>query len=129
MANSEEHARRWVSFLAKRPEIRNAGLLLEHFQRGQITRLCDCGCQSFELHTAVTDGLEPLVASATHAGCVFSMAFHTEEAQKTVEFGIFVDPAGYLQGIDVDYCANSFPMPESPTLLEPPFHVHGPIAA
>src|SRR5262245_29753208 len=132
MGNSEEYARRWVGFLAVRPEIRNAHLLLEHFERGQITRLCDCGCQSFELRTSNVDGLEPLVPASGRGGCVLSMAFYTDEQKeprRTVEFGIFVDAAGYLQGIDVDHCANSYPMPESPILLEPPFHVHGLIAA
>ncbi len=129
MANTEEHARRWIGFLAARPEIRNASLLLEHFLRGHITRLCDCGCQSFELRTSDTAGLKPLVPPTGGGGCVFTMAFYTQEPQKTIEFGVFVDAAGYLQGIDVDYCANSFPMPESPTLAEPPFHVHGLVAA
>ena len=128
MTNTEEHALRWVGFLAARPEIRNAGLLLEHFRHGQISRLCDCGCQSFELRTSETAGLDPLVPASARGGCVFTMAFYTQEPQKTVEFGVFVDAAGYLQGIDVDYYANSSPMPESLTLLEPPFHVHGVIA-
>lgn len=56
---------------------------------------------------------------------MFQLEFNTKEWGKTVGFTLFVDKDGYLAGLDVDCCGNSFSMPENPTLSEPPFHVHG----
>ena len=38
------------------------------------------------------------------------------------------DANGNLSGLDVDCCGNTYPMPESPSLVEPPYHVHGVLA-
>src|ERR1700730_6559668 len=47
--NSPEVARRWTSFLASRKEISKAERLLEHFNAGTITRVCSCGCNSYNV--------------------------------------------------------------------------------
>jgi hypothetical protein len=132
MGNGIEKARHWTQFLASRPYLPTGNVLLAHFNAGSITRFCDCGCNSFELNVPENSNLEPLYPSAKRGGCVLSLAFHvdgTTDGTNTLEIHVHVDACGYLSGLDVDYCANSAPMPEALSVLEPPFHVRGALAA
>jgi len=49
MANTEQKAAAWVEFLAKNPAVPFRDQLQQHLSAGHITRLCDCGCNPFEL--------------------------------------------------------------------------------
>lgn len=125
MSNAHSLARRWTELIAKRPEFSCGELLLRQFSAGAITRLCDCGCNSYDIAVPRDKDLPPLVEAGERGGFVFQLEFNTNEPGKTVGFTLFVDKDGYLAVLDVDCCGNSFPMPENPTLSEPPFHVHG----
>ncbi len=128
MKNDSASAERWTRFVASRPYVPKADLILAHFLAGKITSLCDCGCNSYELAVPADGALQPLVGEPGRGGCVLSCAFYTSEHEaprRTVEINVHVDAAGLLAGLDVDYCANSFPMPDDPSLVEPPFHIHG----
>jgi len=128
MANASATAEKWTRFLASRPYVPKAPLILTHFAHGRITRLCDCGCNSYELAVSSDAHLQPLVQPSTRGGCALALAFYTSEEadpRRTVEINVHVDAHGFLAGLDVDYCANSATMPEDPQLLEPPFHLHG----
>jgi hypothetical protein len=126
--NSEAVARRWTEFVAARPEFKPGRTLVEHFDAGRITRLCDCGCNSYELKVPPTAKVVKLAPPSERGGMAFQLEFNTAEAGKTVGFTVFVDAEGYLSGLDVDYCGNSYPMPEAPALVEPPFHQYGALA-
>lgn len=127
--NDVATARHWTEFLAKRIEVAGGDRLLQQFAAGTITRLCDCGCSSYDLKVSSEAGLEPLLATNGHrGGCVLSLAFHLTDRAGTVEFDVFVDSDGYLAGVDVACNSNSAPVPPDPHLMEPPFHVHGPLA-
>jgi len=128
MTNTPAIARSWTEFVASRPELLCGDLLLRQFSSGEVTRLCDCGCNSYEFQLSPTANVSPLVPPSERGGCVFELEFQTEESGKTIGFFVFVDGAGNLTGIDVDYCGNSFPMPSAPKLFEPPFHVRGVLA-
>jgi hypothetical protein len=125
MSNSLSLARSWTEFIAARPEFLCAELLLRQFSAGEVTRLCDCGCNSYDIAVPRDKDFPPLVAAGERGGSVFQLEFNTNKLGKTVGFTLFVDKDGYLAGLDVDYCGNSFRMPENLTLSEPPFHVHG----
>lgn len=125
MSNSLSLARSWTEFIAARPEFPCGELLLRQFSVGKITRLCECGCNSYDIALPQDKDFPPLVAAGERGGFVFQLEFNTNEWGKTVGFTLFADKDGYLAGLDVDYCGNSFPMPENPTLSEPPFHVYG----
>ncbi len=127
--NDATVARHWTEFLAKRSEIVGGERLLQQFAAGTITRLCDCGCSSYDLKVSREAGLQPLLPAKGHrGGCVLSMAFNLTDWPGTVEFDVFVDSDGFLAGVDVACNANSAPVPPAPRLVEPPFHVHGPLA-
>jgi hypothetical protein len=126
--NSEALARRWTEFIAARPEFKPGRLLVEHFESGSITRLCDCGCNSYELKVSPTAKVAKLAPPSERGGMAFQLEFNTPEPGKTVEFTVFVDSGGFLSGLDVDYCGNSYPMPDEPEFVEPPFHQYGALA-
>jgi hypothetical protein len=129
MNNSAVLALKWTEFVASRPEFQRGDLLLRQFSSGQITRLCDCGCNSYDITVRRSSDLLPLTPPSEKGGCAFELEFNTDEWGKTVSFTLFVDKEGYLAGIDVDYCGNSFAMPEHPRLSEPPFHIRGALAS
>jgi hypothetical protein len=124
--NSNVKASEWVAFVAARPEVPFGPRLLPSFNAGRITRLCDCGCNSFDIEVPDSADVDPIVESGLK-GYVFQLGFRTPEELRSVEFTVYADERGHLSGLDVDYCGNAYPMPEDPTLLEPPYHVYDPI--
>jgi len=128
MANTIDAAARWTCYLASRSYVPRAPLIQQHFASGTISRLCDCGCQSFDLTIPADATLEPLMPASERGGCALELCYYIGVPQDPHNFvcmRVFVDRRGYLAGIDVDYRANSAPMPEKVDLLEPPFHIHG----
>src|SRR5271168_1379514 len=128
MLNSRATAEKWTHFLASRPYVPKASLLLAHFGCGEITRICDCGCNSYDLAVPSGAALEPMMAAADHGGCALELAFYiadTNEPRRTIEINLYLDARGFFAGLDADYCGNSSPMPDAPVLIEPPFHLHG----
>jgi len=112
MANTEEKAAAWVEFLAKSPAVPFRDKLQQHFAASRITRLCDCGCNSFEVRIPPGINLEPLCAPSSTAGKFFEVAFESD-AEAELAFLFFADHRGYLTGIDVT-CggANHAPVPD-----------------
>ena len=122
MSNTPAVAAKWAEFMASRPEFPANEKLRAALRAGKITRLCPCGCNSFDLEVSEGAGVPPLTKPGS-SRAIFQIYFRTPEELRSVEFTVFVDKRGHLCGIDVDYCANAFPMPEDPDLVEPPFHV------
>ncbi|WP_332778287.1 hypothetical protein [Polaromonas sp.] len=122
MPNTFAHASKWTHFLASRAEFPAGERLLAAFHIGKVTRLCECGCNSFDIE--VPDGaVAPLAQPGDSGGSVFELEFRTTEEQGTLEFIVLVGSNGHLAGIEVDYCANSYPVPDEIILMEPPYHV------
>ena len=113
--------------MAAREEIAGSERLLKQFNAGTISRICDCGCNSYDIQVPKDSGLEPLLPPKGGGGCALSMAFNLRNRPGSIEFDVFVDAEGYLAGIDVSCSANSEPVPEEPQLAEPPYHVYGPL--
>jgi|ERR1700690_1047404 len=126
--NDAATARHWTEFLASRKEMAGSKQLLQHFTAGTITRICDCGCNSYDLKVPRDSGLLPLLPAKGRGGCVLSMAFKLGDRAGSVEIDVFLDAEGYLAGVDVAFNANSEPVPNNPQLVEPPYHVQGPLA-
>lgn len=111
MTNTESKAREWVAHLANHPDVPFGPLLRKHFKAARITRLCDCGCNSFDLEIPEETVLEPLTPPG-RAGMFFEIQFESNaEAELACLF--FVDTRGYLTGVDVT-CggANHAPVPD-----------------
>jgi hypothetical protein len=43
---------------------------------------------------------------------------------RSLEILLFADGHGYLSYVEIDYCGNSFPVPEIVEIEGPPYHVH-----
>jgi hypothetical protein len=112
MANTKQKAAAWVEFVAKNPAVPFRDQLPQHFSAGHITRLCDCGCNSFELEIPPGTELKPLCAPSSTRGKFFEVAFESD-AGAELAFLFFADQRGYLTGIDVT-CggANHAPVPD-----------------
>lgn len=126
--NDAATARHWTEFLASRKEMAGSERLLQHFQAGTITRLCDCGCSSCDIKVSKDSGVQPLLPAKGHrGGCALSMALTLRDRAGSAEFDVFLDAEGYLAGVDVACNSNSEPVPSNPQLVEPSYHVHGPL--
>ena len=122
MSNTLARASKWTHFLASRAEFPAGDRLLAAFHAGKVTRLCDCGCNSFDIE--IPEGaVTPLAQPGTSGGSILELEFKTSEEQRTLEVIVLVGANGHLAGIEVDYCANSYPVPDEPILVEPPYHV------
>ncbi len=99
MNNSKVKAHQWLEFLVNEPAVPFGSMLKEHFDAGKITRLCDCGCNSFDLEIPANVSLEP-IAEPGRPGKIFEIVYESN-AEAEVAFLIFVDDRGYLSSIDV----------------------------
>jgi hypothetical protein len=126
MANTSEIATRWLEFIASHPAFPAGDKLRAAFHAGKITRLCDCGCNAFEFSVPDEVNVLPLVKEGNY-GSICEMLFDAIDPQSQekgyIEFLVFTDQRGHFAGIDVDYCGNTYPVPESLIIQEPPFHV------
>ena len=104
MGNSEAKARAWLEHLANEAAVPFGAKLRAHFDAGRITRLCDCGCNSFDFEIPSGVVLEPIAAPG-RPGKVFEVVYESD-AETEVAFLIFVDARGYLSSIDVT-CGDS----------------------
>ena len=125
-ANTEEVAAKWTEFIAGRCEFPAGAKLRAAFQEGRITRLCDCGCNAFEFEVPEGTHVRPI---ATQGGyhAIFELSFEVTDIstseRRSLEFIMFADSRGHFAGIEVDYCANAFPVPEVLEIHEPPYYV------
>jgi hypothetical protein len=126
MGNTHDTAARWTEFVATHAAFPAGERLLQAFRAGTITRLCNCGCNSFDLE--VPDGAAPLLVEPGGSGSVFQMEFEVDEPgsgeRRSLEFIVFADRRGHFSGLEVDYCGNSSPVPDELVIHEPPYHVH-----
>ena len=115
MSNNEAKARAWLEFLAREPAVPFGPTLRAHFDAGRITRLCDCGCNSFDLEIPKGVALEPL-AEPGPSGRFFEVVYEAS-AEAEMAFLIFADARGYLSGLDVTYGdSNHAPLPDDTQL-------------
>lgn len=105
MANSHARSREWIDRLASHPAIPIGELIRQHVAAGRITRLCDCGCNSFDLEVPESATIarlaDPDPARKGHR-LVFEIVFDTgleDPAQLACLF--FADSRGYLCSVDI----------------------------
>ena len=65
-------------------------------------------------------GVEPLARSGGGYGSVYTADFRLRDG-RTLELILFADDAGNLAYIEVDCCANSYPVPEVIDADDQPF--------
>jgi hypothetical protein len=87
----------WLEFLANEPAVPFGSTLRTHFDVSTITRLCECGCNSFDEIPEAWSWIPPRRQGDQES----SSRSSTNRMRAEVAFLIFVDSRGYLAGIDV----------------------------
>jgi hypothetical protein len=127
MSNGPHKAAFWADFIPEHRGFPNPQRLRTHFERASFSDFCDCGCNSFKVHVPPEPALHPIAPPSNRGGAIFESDFYLDEPGRTLEIILFADARGYLNYVEVDCCANSYPVPEIIRVKEPPYHVH-PIA-
>lgn len=110
MPNTLSTAADWIESLSNRPELPFAHLLQAHFSQARITRLCDCGCNSFDCEILEPGELGPLFSSVGEVGS-FEAVFESDQ-HEPVDVVFYTDKQGCLSGLDVHLgLSNHTPMP------------------
>ena len=127
MSNGPHKAAFWAEFIPSRCHFPDPKLLRRHFQQASFTEFCDCGCNNFKVVIPPDAELPPLITpDETRRGHVafFESDFRFADSDRTLEIILFADSRGYLDYVEVDCCANSYPIPDVIRVEEPPYHVH-----
>src|SRR5438067_10019594 len=95
MSNGPHKAAFWAEFIPAHCQFPDPELLRHHFQHASFTDFCDCGCNNFAVVIPPGVELPPLTSPHTGPGHV-----------------AFFDTRGYLDYVEVDCCANSYPVPD-----------------
>jgi hypothetical protein len=112
MANTEETAANWVHIISARADLPFGDRFKKHFERSKLTRLCACGCNSFDCETPADQDLAPLfeiVGKPNSLEAVFE-----SDSIEPINIRIFANSHGMLSGIEVHFgLGNQAPMPEN----------------
>jgi len=122
MANTPQRAEWWKEFICTKCQFPAPEKLRAQFFAAELTEFCDCGCNSFKVQLPDGCDVAPIAAVGSY-GKVFEANFHLSEEEKTLEVFLFADEKGNLAYVEIDCCANSFPVPDSVSVIEPPFYV------
>jgi hypothetical protein len=127
MENGPERAEFWKAFILENSGYPATARLREQFENAEFTNFCDCGCNSFALKIAEGANVRPLLPATSKeipggSWSIFEVDFMLAD-DKTLEIIIFADANGNLAYVEVDCCANSYPVPTSFEIIQPPFHM------
>jgi hypothetical protein len=121
--NSEQTAKRWMTFLLGRSEYPGKNRLAAAFNRGHVGRICDCGCNSFDVEYSGSESVLPISTPGTR-GAVFQISFRDAHTSGELEIRVSSDTQGRFDGLDVEFKGNSHPVPDILELVDPPEYVH-----
>ncbi|MFK8068588.1 MAG: hypothetical protein AB8D52_10100 [Gammaproteobacteria bacterium] len=118
-----ERAEFWKEFICSKCQFPAPEKLRAQFENAELSEFCDCGCNSFEVKVTSGYPLEP-IATKNNDVLVFEANFLINNEDKTIEIMLFVNEEGNLEYVEIDCCANSFPVPEVITIKESPYHLY-----
>lgn len=96
--------------------------LAAQFAASTVTRICDCGCNSFDIEIRHVDNLRPLALPRKQGGMIFETDLALDDGRQ-LELLVFCDKDGNLAGVDIQCNGNSEPVPETPMFDAQSFHV------
>jgi hypothetical protein len=128
MANDLNQAAYWVTFILEHCPFPNRDALAAQFLNAEIVRLCECGCNTFGLSLAAPDKVPPIAIASS--GQPYRRVFEADfrdrrepEGWGSIEILFFADESGHLADVEIDYCGNGIPIPESLDLETTPYNV------
>lgn len=119
MANGPGRAEFWKDFVASRCDYPAADRLRAQLADAEFFDFCGCGCNSFAVKIKEAPPLVPAHGGPGHRA--FYAADFKIPNDRTIEIILFADSNGNLDYIEVDCCANSYPIPDLIEVGEP-FH-------
>lgn len=123
MTNTAERAEFWKEFILTKCDFPAPEKLRSQFAHAELSKFCECGCNSFKV-SVHADATVPVLATPGPYSAVFEANFHLAEEGKTLEIILFTGEDGNLAYVEIDCCANSYPIPETVIAQEPPYHVY-----
>ncbi len=124
MENGPTRAEFWKEFISTKCRYPAQALLRDQLGHAEFTDFCACGCNSFGLRidpAHVKPLLPPKAEPRSEGHVAIYMADFRMPHEKTLEIVIFADDHGHLVYVEVDCCANSYPVPAEVVVEEPPF--------
>ena len=112
----------WTEVLLTRSNYPAPKRLAAQFEAAHVTRLCDCGCNSFDVAFHDSSALLPLVLPETYA--MYFKADFLLSGGKEVELLVFCNADGHLAGVDVQCMGNSEPVLAQPVVESGPIHTY-----
>lgn len=123
MVNNQQRAEFWKEFICTKCQFPAPERLRTQFAHAELSEFCDCGCNSFKVTVREDAGVEPIATDGKY-GTVFEASFRLAENNWSLEIFLFADDAGNLAYVEVNCCANSYPIPDVVSVKGPPYHVH-----
>jgi hypothetical protein len=117
----------WIDFIVSKAAFPSPERLAAQFNAAQFSEFCDCGCNSFKVSVPVNSGIEQIALPTARAGvgAIFQSSFRLVPSGKSLEIVLFADAPGNLAYVEIHCNANSEPVPESITVQDGPYHMHG----
>ncbi|WP_175719160.1 hypothetical protein [Burkholderia anthina] len=127
MPNDLNQAAYWVTFILEHCSFPNRDALAAQFLNAEIVRLCACGCNTFGLSLTAPDEVPPIASASS--GQPYRMVFEADFRDRSgpdwgsIEILLFADESGHLADVEINYCGNGIPIPESLDLETTPYNV------
>jgi len=122
MPNGPARAEFWKDFVIQRCDYPAPDRLRGQLAEAMFSDFCACGCNSFAVE--VLPGVAPLTEARENPSSGYG-AIHTADFKmtdgRTLEVALFADDSGNLVYVEVDCCANSYPVPDDPDVEARPF--------
>jgi hypothetical protein len=125
MQNGPERALYWMRFVLEKSGFPAASRLREQFENAQLTDFCDCGCNSFGVKIPEGAGIPPLLPPTSTSvprrhWSIYEADFMLADG-RSLEIILFADRQGNLSYVEVDCCANSYPVPDKIGIVGAPY--------
>lgn len=112
----------WQKFILQRCNFPKPEALAKQYENADLFDFCSCGCNSFGVRIRSGASIAPLASVASY-GLIFEANFHLTGEQKTLEILLFAGGSGNLEYVEIDCCANSFPVPDAIQVDDSPYHL------
>jgi hypothetical protein len=122
VSNGPARAEFWRTFLLEKSSYPAPDRLRAQLAGAEFAEFCDCGCNSFAVRARADTA--PLVPSGGRYRAIYTEDFKLKDG-RTLEIILFADGTGNLVFIEVDCCANSYPVPQDIDADDQPFQTSG----
>ena len=121
MPNGPARAEFWKDFVASRCDFPAVDRLRAQLAKAEFGDFCECGCNSFAVKAS--EDAPPLMPPGGGPGhwAIYTADFKMAD-ERTLEIILFANETGHLDYIEVNCCANSYPVPDVIEADDQPFH-------